>query len=103
MISLKVISTLSKKVKIATSFIFILMLSTSLYAAESFRISITGDNSDYCELVSSVVSSFTSLSSDWAKAKREERSAKDEFISLSKRKTEMSQKEIFTEIKTDGA
>ena len=101
MISLKVISTLSKKVKIATFFIFILMLSTSLYAAESFRISITGDNSDYCELVSSVVSSFTSLSSDWAKAKREERRAKDEFISLSKRKTEMSQKEIFTEIKTE--
>ncbi len=97
MTSLKAISTLRKKSKLILSLLLAFILSASSLEAESLRVTVGGDGESYITLFSSVLSSFSSVSSDTALTLRREREAREEEKTRLKRITENSRKEEVTE------
>ena len=73
-----------------------LLLSVFPVGAESFRVTVQGDNESYVSLFTAVLSSFPSASSAKALSLRRERADKEEKKAEMKMMTEKSQSESFT-------
>ena len=101
MTSLKAISTLRKKSKFLLALLTVFLLSASVLGAESLRVTVGGDEESYITLFSSVLSSFSTVSSDTSLTLRREREEREEEKTRLKRITEESKKEEKAEEKTD--
>ena len=101
MTSLKAISTLRKKSKFLLALLTVFLLSASVLGAESLRVTVGGDEESYITLFSSVLSSFSTVSSDTSLTLRREREEREEEKTRLKRITEESKKEEKVEEKTD--